>query len=369
MRLGITGASGYIGRALLRATPPGWQVGSLGRGKVAPAFEQRHADLSQPVPAGLLDGLDAVVHLAADTGDGGVAARQEIGFARDLARTAGERGIPMVFLSSQAASPHAPTGYGRTKAAIESAILPLHAAVLRPGLVYGGEERGLFGMLCALLRRSPLRPRLWPSPPVQPIHVDDLCAAIITVLGEPAFAGTVVSVAGPPVAFDVFLAALARYRLRTYRLPMPVPVAVLRPLLVLTERLFGPRLGPGRLDSLTQLPAIDTHADLQRLRIRPRDLQDGMSRSGSPRRRLLLEGRALARSLLGNRAVSAATLRRYVRALAMYDSSRALGLARLLLACPVLLAALDRPARRSAVARGELPWRMELMYRLCESDP
>src|SRR5690606_10483676 len=121
---------------------------------------------------------------------------QETAFARDLARMAGERGIPMVFLSSQASSPQAPTGYGRTKAAIEAAILPLHAAVIRPGLVYGGEERGLFGLLCALLRRSPLRPRLWPSPPVQPVHVDDLCAAIITVLGERTFAGTVVSVAG-----------------------------------------------------------------------------------------------------------------------------------------------------------------------------
>src|SRR5690606_42020834 len=67
---------------------------------------------------------------------------QETAFARDLARMAGERGIPMVFLSSQASSPQAPTGYGRTKAAIEAAILPLHAAVIRPGLVYGGEERG-----------------------------------------------------------------------------------------------------------------------------------------------------------------------------------------------------------------------------------
>ena len=369
MRVGVTGASGYIGRELQAVLPPGWSVVALGRRGTPPGQAWRACDLREPPPEGLLDGLDAVVHLAADTGAGDVAPGQEIAFALSLARAARERGIPLVFVSSQAASPDAPTPYGRTKAAIEAAVLPIGAVAIRPGLVYGGAEAGLFGALCALLRRLPFRPRLGPAPPVQPIHVRDLYRAILDEAAMRGLDGRVLCVADEPVAFDAVLAAIARDRLRCLRVPVPVPVGLLRFALRVAEPVMGPRMGPGRLDSLLRLPAMDTARDLALLGIAPRALSEGMSRTGGPRRGLLREGHALARAMLGSVATRPGILRRYVRALAAHSHRHALLLHPALLAFPALLASLDRAPARRDMAGGDLAWRMEAMCRLCEADP
>jgi len=370
MLLGITGASGYIGGELQAALPSGWSVVALGRRAARPGQAWRHCDLREPPSPGLLDGLDAVVHLAADTGAGDIPAADEIAFATSLARSAREHGIPLVFISSQAASADAPTPYGRTKAAIEAIVLPMGAVAIRPGLVYGGAERGLFGTLCALMRRLPVRPRLMPSPRVQPIHVRDLAAAIVAALGTPGLAGRVLCIAGEPVTFDVVLASIARDRLRRLRPPVPVPVVLLRSALRVGQVFMGPRMGPGRLDSLMLLPAMEGAADLAALGVVPRALRDGMSRSGRPLRRLLREGRALAKALLGSSvAVPPRILRRYVRALAAHSQRQALPLHGALLAVPALLASLDRAAARQRMRTGDLAWRMEAMCRLCEADP
>lgn len=329
----------------------------------------RHVDLREPPPDDLLAGLDAVVHLAADTGTGGVPADREIAFARALADQARKRRIPLLFVSSQAASPEAPSGYGKTKAAIEQAILPAGAIVLRPGLVYGGEERGLFGMLTGLLRRFPVAPRLAPSPVVQPIHVEDLAAAILGALQQVTAHGQVLEVAGEPVSFGYFLAMVARHRVRRGVLFLPVPVPLLRLALAAGGRLFGPRAGVERLDSLTCLRIMDARGSMEHLGIVPRDLGDGLSPCGGPRRRLLQEGKALALSLISPATVPRSLLRRYVSALSRLGHPRALGLPPMLLRYPALLAALDRPGSRKQAVLPGLAARMEIAYRLCESEP
>lgn len=369
MLLGITGASGYIGGELQAGLPSGWSVVALGRRAARPGQAWRRCDLRELPAPGLLDGLDAVVHLAADTGAGDIPAADEIAFATALARTAREHGIPLVFVSSQAASVDAPTPYGRTKAAIEQVVLPMGAVAIRPGLVYGGAERGLFGTLCALVRRLPFRPRLIPSPRVQPIHVRDLAAAIVAALATPGLAGRVLCIAGAPVTFDAVLASIARDRLRRLRLPVPVPVALLRFALRAGQVFMGPRMGPARLDSLMLLPAMEGAGDLAALGVVPRGLRDGMTRSGRPLRRLLREARALAKALLGSAVVPPRILRRYVQALAAHSRRQALPLHGALLAVPALLASLDRAAARQAMRTGDLAWRMEAMCRLCEADP
>jgi nucleoside-diphosphate-sugar epimerase len=113
VRVGVTGATGYIGQALVRAAPEHWQLVSLGRRPARGVDEHRHADLGQPLPDALIDGLDAVVHLAADTGAGALAPERELAFARELALAARSSGTRLLFLSSQASSPRSrATGCG-----------------------------------------------------------------------------------------------------------------------------------------------------------------------------------------------------------------------------------------------------------------
>lgn len=367
VRIGITGASGYIGRAVVvHALRQGFDVVAIGRRGVA-GLAHRHADLREEPAPDLLQGLDALIHLAADTGGGGELVAAEIRFAESIASASQRAGLPLLVVSSQAASPTAPSDYGRTKAAIEERVLAHGASVLRPGLVYGGAESGLFGTLVGLVRRIPLLPDLRPRPRVQPIHVDDLAEGLLAATIRNHLPGQVRCVAGAPVTFVEFLAAIARDRLRVRRVRLPVPLAILRIALAGLSRLLGPTLGPERLDSLTRLPPMDCETDLVLLGVRLRPLSDGLSRSGRATRRMLCEGRALMYGFLG-RAPSRWLARRYVHALQQHGQHCALDLPRSALAWPSLIAALDTPVFRQSVIVGNLAWRYAVAIRIAEAS-
>jgi nucleoside-diphosphate-sugar epimerase len=368
--LGLTGASGYIGQAVMRgACAAGWQVVAIGRHPVEGAQSWRLADLGTSPPDGLVDGLDALLHLAANTGGENLLPTSELTFARDLAMQASIAGIPFVFASSQAAADNAPSEYGRTKFAIEQLITPLGAVAIRPGLVIGGREAGLFGLLVSLVRASPLLPELLPRPVVQPIHVDDLSAALLAACRRPDLAGGVLAAAGDPVDFNRLLALIARHRLRVRRLHVPVPLTLLRGVLALAAPILGSRLSPARLNSLIQLPPLDARADLAALGIVLRPLTSALDRRGRGTRRLLMEGHALARAMICV-APPPALLRRYARLLHMLGPYDALPLPPSLLGKPTWLASLDTSAgRQQAASPGRLAWRMNIILRLAEASP
>jgi len=368
--LGLTGASGYIGQAVMRhAHACGWQVVAIGRRPVEGAQTWRFADLGIAPPDGLADGLDALLHLAANTGGENLLPASEQAFAHGLAMQAAATGIPFVFVSSQAAAPNAPSDYGRTKFAIEQLIVPLGAVAIRPGLVIGGREAGLFGLLVSLVRASPLLPDLLPRPAVQPIHVDDLSAALLTACGQLELAGRVLATAGDPVDLNHLLGLIARHRLRVRRLHVPVPLSLLRGVLAVAAPVFGTRLSPARLDSLIQLPPLDAHTDLATLGVVLRPLANALDRRGCGTRQLLIEGHALTRAMIFV-VPPPALLRRYVRLLRMLGPYDALPLPASLLGKPTWLASLDTPVeRQQATPPGGLAWRMNLILRLAEAQP
>lgn len=367
MRIGVTGASGYIGSALAaRALRAGDTVVSLGRHPLQSSIEHRSADLEAAVPEDLLDGLDAVIHLAANTGGQGATPVQELAFARGLAAQAATRGCRLVFVSSQAASPTAPSDYGRTKAAIEADVLASGGVAARPGMVYGSMPAGLFGVLDAAVRKLPILPALHtPTPRVQPIHVDDLADGLLRLAADARWQGVVV-LAGEPVSFTDFLAAIARARHGRKARFLPVPVPALRALLQLGGRLAGPRLSPERLDSLVQLPALEAGKDLAQLGLQLRPLEAGLVSSSVRRRGLLREAGRLARALIG-RTPTPGLARRYARAASALGAAQPLPLPAWL--GPALLSALDRRVDRNRGVPGDLAWRMAMLLRLAETEP
>ena len=369
--LGLTGASGYIGKAVARlATSSGWRVVAIGRHPVEEAEEWRLANLQCPPSEGLLDGLDAVIHLASNTeGGGGASSKSEIAFARELARQTAQAAIPLVFASSQASAASAPSEYGRTKYAIEEQIRPLGAVVVRPGMVIGGQEAGLFGSLVGLVRGLPVIPDLLPRPVVQPIHVDDLAAVLLALCKRKECAGRVLTAAGDPIAFVDLLTGIARYRLRVRRVQLPIPLRLVRVLLVLASPQGGSRWSSARLDSLVRLPVFDSKRDLKSLGITLRTVENALDRRGRGVRDLLIEGYALARAVTGAKPPFA-MLRRYAYLLQAFGYGDALPLPMFLLRRPTWLAALDMPSlRRDKVVGGSLIWRMNAVSRLAEAQP
>ena len=172
MRIAVTGTTGFVGRALVPALAARQHdVRALGREVLGDIAAYRGW-------ARVLEGVDAVVHLAA------IAHRRGSSEARlravnieapvALGKAAAATGAHMLFLSSvkalgeettgaplDEASPFVPRdAYGRAKAEAERslrAIAGLKLTVLRPPLVYGpGVKANFFALLRAVDRGLPL---------------------------------------------------------------------------------------------------------------------------------------------------------------------------------------------------------------------
>ena len=371
MRILITGASGYIGERLVEhAGRAGHSVVAATRSRPAnPALGWVAFDLAQAQSFHIPPGIDAVVHLAAVTTASDISPDTEITAARHLAQSANRAGARLLFVSSQVARQDAPTPYGQTKWAIEQIVTAAGGVSIRPGQVYGGPERGLFGLLVRLVRALPVIPAFMPAPRIQPIHVDDLARAILAALERVADSGCVLCLgSAQPVTFTSFLATIARQRVHATRIRVPVPA----PLVLLGVSLLGKslagRLGLDKLKSLFDVPPMETRADLAILGLVLRPIASGMARSGDDRRRqLAAEGSAMLAYILGGRP-DRAIVARYVRVIEKLRGGEALGLPGIFTRLPATLALVDTPASRSPQA-DETGWRLSAALAIAEASP
>lgn len=371
MKLLITGATGYIGlRLSALAATKGHEVVCATRQRCPATYAWLPYDLRGPAPE-CPAGTQALIHLAADTSpDTDTNADAEINAAVALMDCARQDSARFIFISSQTAEATAPSVYGRTKWRIEQHVLAAGGTVIRPGQVYGGPECGLFGLLTGLVRRSPFIPILLPAPCVQPIHVDDLAAAILAIAERDDTQGEVLKLgAVKPIAFGRFLSAIATHRVRAVRMPIPLPVALLRLLRLILGRSLSGKLGVERIFSLLHLPPMDSERCLEKLGIALRPLAHGMHRSGHGQRRGLLQEAAVLLGYLLKCPPQKSLVRRYVRALERAGKSRPVVDSRLLIRWPILLTLLDDPDVLRKPEGQELAWRLQVALGIAEASP
>lgn len=183
----ITGIHGYLGSELgARLKTAGWRVVGASRTPAEPDTIPFH--LGDDIAASALAGIDALVHCAYDFGPGtwkDIHARNVVGTEK-LLRAAREAGIKtIVTISSISAFDGCQSLYGRAKLAIEKSTFAAGGMVLRPGLIYGGSNRGMYGRLAAQAVAGRPVPLLSGAPLIQYlIHIDDLCGTIEALLSD-----------------------------------------------------------------------------------------------------------------------------------------------------------------------------------------
>ncbi len=271
MRVLVTGAGGFLGRAVVPALAArGHVVRALVRGRtmaVPDGVELVAAGELGPATdfAALLRDQQAVVHLAAlvhrrDRPSPAVIDRYRAVNAElpaALARAAAAAGARrFVVLSSvfAAAAERAGAGlaqdwrrdpYAASKLAGEravAAVAGLSTVILRPPLVYGPGAAGNLAVLLRAIRRG------WPLPlgavrnRRSVVGLGNLASAVAATLDRPEVQGVFGVSDGPPVSTPELIRALAAAAGRPARL-WPVPVPLLAPLALV--------IGRHRLDSLT----------------------------------------------------------------------------------------------------------------------
>ena len=370
----ITGASGYIGsRLVVRAKRFGFQViaavrPGAGRASLADT-EVRHFDLTEPLDPSLMDGVGAVIHLAAvireDSQPPGATEDFNVTGTRRLLRLARERRVArFLFVSSQSAAPHAPTKYGRSKWQIERLLTEPGEIVIQPGMVTGGAPHGVYGTLVKLCRRWPILPLVNGGAPVYPVHIDDLCDGMLEIVGGVVpERGTVRFTPPAVVPFSQYVHMLASLRAGCAVATLPVPVGPLLGMNRMIAKLRGwPLVSEERLQGLAALqvpsPRPQEHV------ITVPSAAEHLALEGR-RRRLLVEGRTLFRYILGQR-LSSMAVRHYVRAILREEDPSPLRLPRAFVVWPTLLRCVE-PVTGSQNVR--LRRRLRAAMRIIEMTP
>ncbi len=242
MRVLMTGATGFIGRALaLALLREGHELVcavreparlDLGEGR----WRALRADLAQVPQADFwaphLQGVDAVVNAV------GII-REQAGQTfealhhrapAELFRAAAAAGVPTVVqVSALGADRDAQSRYHLTKRAADAVLraLPVRGAVVQPSVVYGpqGASAAMFNsMAAAPLLALPQAGRMQ----MQPVHLDDVVAGIVALLREPPARVETFAFVGPrPMGMADYLRSLRRVLGIAGALPvLPLPTAL-----------------------------------------------------------------------------------------------------------------------------------------------
>jgi len=282
LRVGITGARGFIGRHLVDdLASRGHEVHAYQRDATAPPRSgviPHHFEMPDSIEPREFQGLDVLIH----------GALVEYGPARRDADAINVRSLErlieitraqrtrLVFLSSLSAHPGARSHYGRNKLALEAMLDPARDTILRLGLVLG--DGGLFGSMVDVIRNAGAIPL--PDggrQPIQTLWMGDLLTVVERVLTRNL--GGRYEVATPEVYTMRQLYQTVMSALGVRKPLIPVPLGLVRVGVTILEALRVPfPIHSENVLGLQCLRAFDNAADMRALGVTPIGLDESVRR-------------------------------------------------------------------------------------------
>lgn len=178
MKLAVTGATSAIGQSVcIEASAAHHDVVRLVR---SPAPGDRLFDLQVDPATSILDGIDAVIHLAWQWSRPGVTYRQvNVDGSRRLFDVAAHQGIRVVLLSTFSAFSHGRSEYAECKRALEYDLHGERGVTVRAGLVWGYRPAGIAKMVLRLAALRKICCHLRPDPLLYQTEVAALARLLV----------------------------------------------------------------------------------------------------------------------------------------------------------------------------------------------
>jgi NADH dehydrogenase len=281
----VTGAAGLVGVHTCRElSKNGWQIRAMIRdpAKAAMALGQlpvefRIGDVRDASSLrSALSGCGAVVHLAAIAiesktekyGDSNTAATERL-----ISAARAESVDRLIFMSQNGADSRSRYAFLHSKGVAQDSVKTsgLQWTILRPSVIFGPEDE-FVNVLARLIRLSP---QIFPLPNggasrFQPIAVDDVARVIRLCLEKRETVGQIYELGGPAALTLRQMTERILTAMGTDRKLVPVPVALLRPLVALVQRLLpNPPVTTSLLDLLGIDNAVARNALTEDFRLMP----------------------------------------------------------------------------------------------------
>ena len=271
--VGITGATGFVGASLAHyLADNGFRVVALTRRMVA-GFEHRHYDLEQPIPNGLLQEIDILIHCAfLKLEQNKNARRLNYEGTKNLLLEANRCGVQKrIFFSTVSAHEEALSEYGKSKFHTES-LFGQSDVILQCSLIMG--PGGLFKQLVHYALSLRIVPLLEAGrQPLQVIAIQDVQKSVLTIITT-SLSGKFVLANNEQLTYRQFFNSISRVYGKRF-LFVPLPLVLIKLTTIFAEKInLNLPFNREQVYGLKALKMFSPSDTLAKLELKPMTLEE-----------------------------------------------------------------------------------------------
>ncbi|MFA4819854.1 MAG: NAD-dependent epimerase/dehydratase family protein [Candidatus Aenigmatarchaeota archaeon] len=281
----VTGASGFVGRNLVKELVKRKKVRCL----VRQTSNTRQLKGTELFYGDILDkeslfkatkGISIVIHLVAVIGSADYKLNYEthVTGAKNLIEACKKNHVKrMVVISTTSTLAKIRNDYGTTKAMADQLFANSGLAIttLKPDFIYGKDGNGFMKLVDAIKKR-PFMPSIGSGKyRKQPVHIDDVVAAIISSMDKKFIGKTYIVASEYPIEFDTMIKMIMK-QLGVKKPIVHVPVKLLLAASYIMKVKKNPLLTKTVVLGLSQDCVYNVQPLIKELKIVPRSFEDGL---------------------------------------------------------------------------------------------